>query len=41
MCLVQSNDPNITIEPVGATLVGWNDAEWPNAHRGRTPASSG
>ncbi|GAA2368203.1 barstar family protein [Dactylosporangium salmoneum] len=33
MCLVQSNDPNITFEPVGATPVNWNDAEWLNANR--------
>jgi hypothetical protein len=41
MCLVQSNDPNISFEPIGAMPVGWNDAEWPNANRGRTPPSSG
>ena len=27
MCLVQSDDPRITFEPVGATGVGWNEAE--------------
>lgn len=27
-CLVQSNDPAIRFEPVGATPVTWNDAEW-------------
>jgi hypothetical protein len=27
MCLVQSNDPNIRFEAVGATAVMWNDAE--------------
>ncbi len=33
MCLVQSNDPRIRFEPVGATPVAWNDAEWLNANR--------
>lgn len=28
LCLVQSNDPNITFEPVGAAPVSWNHAEW-------------
>lgn len=28
MCLVQSNDPQIRFEPVGAAPVVWNDAEW-------------
>lgn len=28
ICLVQSNDPQIRLEPVGATAVTWNDAEW-------------
>jgi hypothetical protein len=27
-CLVQSNDPNIRLEPVAAMPVLWNDAEW-------------
>jgi hypothetical protein len=27
-CLVQSNDPNIRLEPVAAMSVLWNDAEW-------------
>jgi RNAse (barnase) inhibitor barstar len=27
LCLVQSNDPQIRFEPVGATSVNWNDAE--------------
>ena len=26
-CLVQTNDPRIQFEPVGATAVGWNDTE--------------
>lgn len=32
-CLVQSNDPDIQFEPVGATPVLWNDAEWLNSRR--------
>jgi len=27
-CLVQSNDPTIRFDPVGAMPVMWNDAEW-------------
>jgi hypothetical protein len=34
MCLVQSNDPHIRFEPVGATGVAWNDAEWLDSARG-------
>jgi hypothetical protein len=33
MCLVQSNDPRIRFEPVGATPVMWNDAEWLDSKR--------
>ncbi|TYB39790.1 barstar family protein [Micromonospora sp. AP08] len=33
MCLVQSNDPRIRFEPVGATPVMWNDAEWLDSRR--------
>jgi hypothetical protein len=33
MCLVQSDDPHIRFEPVGATPVAWNDAEWLNSKR--------
>jgi hypothetical protein len=33
MCLVQSDDPNLEIAPVGATAVSWNDAEWMRAKR--------
>jgi hypothetical protein len=33
MCLVQSDDPRITFPPVGATGVGWNEAEWLDAKR--------
>jgi len=33
MCLVQSDDPNLRFEPVGATPVLWNDAEWLHARR--------
>lgn len=31
--LVQSDDPRIRYEPVGATPVMWNDAEWLDSHR--------
>lgn len=34
ICLVQSNDPRITFEPVGAMPVLWNDAERMDAKRG-------
>jgi hypothetical protein len=33
MCLVQSNDPDIRFEAVGATAVMWNDAEKPYKRR--------
>ena len=35
ICLVQSDDPDLRFEPVGATRVGWNQAEWLNSARGR------
>ena len=28
ICLIQSNDPRLSFEPVGAMPVMWNDAEW-------------
>lgn len=34
LCLVQSNDPRLSFEPVGAVPVTWNDAEWLNSKRG-------
>lgn len=34
ICLVQSNDPELAFEPVGATPVMWNDAEWLSSSRG-------
>jgi Barstar (barnase inhibitor) len=34
--LVQSNDPDIRLEPVGATPVMWNDAEWLDSSRRRS-----
>ena len=34
ICLVQSNDPRLAFEPVGAMPVMWNDAEWPGSTRG-------
>lgn len=33
MCLVQSNDPQIRFQPVGAVPALWNDAEWADANR--------
>jgi hypothetical protein len=32
--LVQSDDPALTVEPVGACAVGWNPAEWLSSARG-------
>lgn len=34
ICLAQSNDPQLSFEPVGAMPVMWNDAEWLNSRRG-------
>jgi len=34
ICLIQSNDPRLRFEPVGAMPVMWNDAEWLNTRRG-------
>lgn len=34
ICLVQSNDPRLAFEPVGAMPVMWNDAEWLSSNRG-------
>ncbi|MFS0700775.1 barstar family protein [Cellulomonas sp. 179-A 4D5 NHS] len=33
LCLVQSDDPRIRFEAVGATPVMWNDAEWLDSRR--------
>lgn len=33
MCLIQSDDPKLHLEPVGATPVMWNDSEWLDANR--------
>lgn len=33
MCLVQSDDPQIRFDDVGATPVTWNDAEWSDSRR--------
>ncbi|MBO3094971.1 barstar family protein [Cellulomonas dongxiuzhuiae] len=33
MCLVQSDDPQIGFQDVGATPVLWNDAEWAESRR--------
>ena len=34
ICLVQTNDPQLSFEPIGALRVEWNDAEWPASKRG-------
>lgn len=34
ICLVQSNDPGLRFDPVGATPVLWNDAESNDSQRG-------
>jgi RNAse (barnase) inhibitor barstar len=34
LCLVQSGDPKLSFEPVGATPAVWNDAESMDARRG-------
>ena len=34
LALVQSDDPALTFEPVGASAVDWNPREWLNASRG-------
>jgi RNAse (barnase) inhibitor barstar len=34
ICLVQSNDPRLAFDPVGAMPVMWNDAESLNSRRG-------
>ncbi|WP_416482685.1 barstar family protein [Streptomyces sp. CL12] len=34
ICLVQSNDPQIRFEPVGAMPVMWNGDEWADSNRG-------
>lgn len=33
LCLVQSDDPDLKLEPIGATAVGWNDSEWLDSNR--------
>jgi hypothetical protein len=33
LCLVQSDDPKLTVPPVGATPVSWNPAEWLDSKR--------
>ena len=32
--LVQSDDPDVRFEPVGASSAHWNEAEWLNSNRG-------
>lgn len=34
ICLIQSNDPSLAFDPMGAMPVMWNDAEWANSKRG-------
>ena len=33
ICLIQSDDPDVRFEPVGAMPVLWNDAEWLDSSR--------
>lgn len=33
LCLAQSDDPDLTIPPIGARTVQWNDAEWMDSKR--------
>lgn len=33
LCLVQSDDPDLEIPPIGAAAVSWNDDEWLNSKR--------
>jgi len=33
LCLVQSDDPQLAFDPVGASPVMWNPQEWPRAKR--------
>jgi len=35
LALVQTDDPDLRFDPVGAASVVWNDAEWLNASRRR------
>lgn len=39
LALVQSDDPRIRFERIGAVPVNWNPREWLDADRGRRPAS--
>ncbi|OOP63131.1 barnase inhibitor [Arthrobacter sp. SRS-W-1-2016] len=41
ICLVQSNDSRISFDPVGATPVLWNDAEWLDSRRLAPQADTG
>jgi len=34
ICSAQSNDPQLSFEPVGAMQAVWNDAEWLNSNGG-------
>ncbi|MEU6815492.1 barstar family protein [Streptomyces sp. NPDC046860] len=34
ICLVQSNDPQVRFEPIGAMSVMWNSDEWADSNRG-------
>jgi hypothetical protein len=34
ICLVQSDDPRLTLAPVGATVPRWNRDEWFDRDRG-------
>lgn len=34
ICLVQTDNPRLSFDPVGATPVVWNEAEFLNSRRG-------
>jgi len=39
LALVQSDDPRIRFERIGAVPVNWNPREWLDSDRGLRPAS--
>ncbi|WP_042374086.1 barstar family protein [Streptacidiphilus neutrinimicus] len=41
LCLVQSDDPDLRLEPVGAQPVAWNPLEWLDSSRRPTAAPEG
>jgi hypothetical protein len=39
LALIQSDDPRIRFERIGAVPVNWNPREWQDSDRGLRPAS--